>query len=88
MFLIYLGMPNTTIENPPKNKTLARAYVTKSLNELYIKAGGIGKIQFKNWENQKMEVVGWPEEIPFQEAYFLFIFLLKMFFNVLILFIF
>ncbi|UZO15877.1 uncharacterized protein OCT59_007287 [Rhizophagus irregularis] len=62
------GMPNTTIENPKKNKTLARAYVTKSLNELYIKAGGIGKIQFKNWENQKMEVVGWPEEIPFQKA--------------------
>ncbi|EXX53246.1 hypothetical protein GLOIN_2v1473054 [Rhizophagus irregularis DAOM 181602=DAOM 197198] len=61
-------MPNTTIENPKKNKTLARAYVTKSLNELYIKAGGIGKIQFKNWENQKMEVVGWPEEIPFQKA--------------------
>ncbi|CAB4373308.1 unnamed protein product [Rhizophagus irregularis] len=51
------SMPNTTIENPKKNKTLAQAYVTKSLNELYIKAGGIGKIQFKNWENQKMEVV-------------------------------
>ncbi len=61
-------MPNITVDNPKKNKTLARTYVTKSLNELYIKAGGIGKIQFKNWENQKMEVVGWLEEIPFQEA--------------------
>ncbi|PKK63234.1 hypothetical protein RhiirC2_717120 [Rhizophagus irregularis] len=63
----YAGMPNTTIENPKKNKTLARVYVTKSLNELYIKAGGIGKIQFKNWENQKMEVND--KESPFVKGW-------------------
>jgi hypothetical protein len=64
-------MSNTTVEsidNPKKTKMVARSYVTKSLNNLYIKAGGIGKIQFKNWENQQMEVIGWPEGIPFQET--------------------
>ena len=46
----------------------ARTFISKSLNDLFKKAGGKGKLQFKNWNMLKrrwnIEIIGWPADVP------------------------
>jgi len=57
---------------PSLDANRARTFISKTLNDLFKKAGGKGKLQFKNWDTLKrrwdIEIIGWPADVPLVAA--------------------